>query len=88
MAWGIWEEGLFIFRELASTVNYFREAGERAHSLGDFRRPTKKEKKVNLKNLTLKFFFFLNFFGFWVVIAPRPPCKTFILTCLQKEHIV
>ena len=28
-------EGLFIFRELGSTANYFRGAGEQAHSLGD-----------------------------------------------------
>ena len=32
---GIWGEGLFIFRELWSTANYFRGAGEHAHTLGD-----------------------------------------------------
>ena len=32
---GIWGEGLFIFRELGSTANYFRGAGEPAHTFGD-----------------------------------------------------
>ena len=32
---GIWGEGLFIFRELGSTANYFRGAGELAHTFGD-----------------------------------------------------
>ena len=32
---GIWGEGLFIFRELGSTANYFRGAGEQAHTFGD-----------------------------------------------------
>ena len=33
--WGIWGEWLFIFRELGSTGNYFRGAGEQAHNFGD-----------------------------------------------------
>ena len=32
---GIWGEGLFIFRELGSTANYLRGAGEQAHTFGD-----------------------------------------------------
>ena len=32
---GSWGEGLFIFMELGSTANYFREAGEQAHTFGD-----------------------------------------------------
>ena len=32
---GIWGEGLFIFRELGSTANYFRGAGEQAQTFGD-----------------------------------------------------
>ena len=31
---GIWGEWLFIFRDLGSTGNYFRGAGEQAHSFG------------------------------------------------------
>ena len=33
---GIWGEGLFIFRELGSPANYFKGAGEQAHTFGDF----------------------------------------------------
>ena len=32
---GIWGEWLFIFRELGSTGNYFREAMKQAHNFGD-----------------------------------------------------
>ena len=39
---GIWGEGIFIFRELVSTDNYFRAAGEQAHSLGNLGSPAKK----------------------------------------------
>ena len=53
MVWGIWGEGLFIFRELESTGNYFEGFGEQAHSVGDLGSPA-KSKKINLKNLTLK----------------------------------
>ena len=41
----IWGEWLFIFRDLGSTGNYFRGAGEQAHSLGDLGSPAKKQKK-------------------------------------------
>ena len=39
---GIWEEGLFIFRELGSTANSFWGAGEQAHTFGDLGSTTKK----------------------------------------------
>ena len=43
---GIWGEWLFIFRELGSTGNYFREATEKAHSFGDLGSPAKKQRKI------------------------------------------
>ena len=46
---GIWGEGLFIFRELGSTANYFRGAGEQAHIIGDLGSTAKKLKKVNIR---------------------------------------
>ena len=39
---GIWGEGLFIFRELGSTANYLRGAGEQAHTFGDLGSTAKK----------------------------------------------
>ena len=39
---GIWGEGLFIFKELGSTANYFRGAGEQAHTFGDLGSTAKK----------------------------------------------
>ena len=42
---GIWGEGLFIFRELGSTANYFEGAGEHAHTFGDLGSTAKKLKK-------------------------------------------
>ena len=42
---GILGERLFIFRDLGSTGNYFRGAGEQAHSFGDLGSPAKKQKK-------------------------------------------
>ena len=46
-ALGIWEirgEWLFIFRDLRSTGNNFREAGEQAHSFGDLGSHAKNKK--------------------------------------------
>ena len=40
---GILGEWLFIFRDLGSTGNYFRGAGEQVHSLGDLGSPAKKQ---------------------------------------------
>ena len=42
---GIWRELLFIFRELGSTGNYFREAKEQAHNFGNLGSLAKKKKK-------------------------------------------
>ena len=42
---GIWGERLFIFRKLGSTANYFRGAGEQAHTFGDLGSTPKKLKK-------------------------------------------
>ena len=42
--WGIWGEWLSFFRDLGSTGNYFRGAGEQAHSFGDLGSPAKKQK--------------------------------------------
>ena len=39
---GILGEGLFIFRELGSTAEYFRGAGEQAHTFGDLGSTAKK----------------------------------------------
>ena len=41
---GIWGEWLFIFRDLGSTGNYFRGAGEQTHSFGDLVSPAKEQK--------------------------------------------
>ena len=38
----IWGERLFLFRELDSLGNYFRAAGEQAHSFGDLGSPVQK----------------------------------------------
>ena len=45
---GIWGEGLFIFRELGSTGNYFLGAGEQAHGFRDLGSPAKIKKNINL----------------------------------------
>ena len=41
---GIWGKWLIIFRDLGSTDNYFRGAGEQSHSFGDLGSPAKKQK--------------------------------------------
>ena len=38
-------EGIFIFRELRSTGNYFQGFSEQAHSFGDLGSPPKSKKK-------------------------------------------
>ena len=40
--WGIWGEGLIIFRELGITAYYFRGAWEQAHTFGDLESTAKK----------------------------------------------
>ena len=39
---GIWGEGLFIFRELRISADYFRGAGEQAHTFGNLGSTAKK----------------------------------------------
>ena len=56
---GILGEWLFIFRDLGSTGNYFRGAGEQANSFGDLGSPAKKRKKNKGKATIL--FDFLKF---------------------------
>ena len=48
---GIWEEWLFIFRELGSTGNYLRGAKEQSHNFGDIGSLAKKQKKKKRKSL-------------------------------------
>ena len=63
---GIWGEGLFIFRELGSTANYFRGAGEQAHTFWDLgSEHCQKVKKINIR---LPFYLILR-----NVVAPDPP---------------
>ena len=70
---GIWGEWLFIFRDLGSTGNYFRGAGEQAHSFGDLGSPAKKQKKIKEKPPFC--LIFKKFFCFWGDSPPNPPCK-------------
>ena len=42
---GVWGEGLFIFRELGSTANYFKGSGEQAYTFGDLESTAKMLKK-------------------------------------------
>ena len=42
MGFGDLGEGLFIFRDLGSTGNYFQGSWEQAQSLGNLGSPTKK----------------------------------------------
>ena len=69
---GIWGEWLFIFRDLGSTGNYFRGAGEQAQSFGGLGSPAKKKKNKGKASILFDFFKFSSASG---GIAPRPPCK-------------
>ena len=62
-ALGIWGEWLFIYRELGSTRNYFREAREQAHNFGDFGSLAKMQNKLG--KASILFDFFTNFICFW-----------------------
>ena len=67
---GSWGEGLFIFRELGSTANYFRGAGEQAHNFGDLGSTAKKKKNINIRlpfDLILR-----NVAGFWGLLPQDP----------------
>ena len=52
---GILGGGLFIFRKLGSTANYFRGAGEQAHIFGNLGSTAKRVKK----NIRLPFYLIL-----------------------------
>ena len=52
----IWGEGLFIFRELGSTANYFKGAGGAITYFWGFRELCQKAKK---KNIMLPFYLIL-----------------------------
>ena len=54
---------LFISRDLRSTGNYFRGAGEQAHSFGDLGSLAKKQKKIKEKPPFC--LIFKKFFCFW-----------------------
>ena len=43
-AFGIWGEGLSIFKEMGKPGNYFSGAGEQAYSLGDLETLPKSKK--------------------------------------------
>ena len=46
-----WGEGLFIFRELWSTGNYFMGAGEQGHNFGDLGSTAEKLRKKHFRDL-------------------------------------
>ena len=68
-----------------STGNYFRGAGEQAHSLGDLGSPAKKQKKEGKVSIL---FDFLNFSSASVGIAPRPPLLILnVFIFVQHAHL-
>ena len=69
---GILGEWLFIFRDLGSTGNYFRGAGEQAHSFGDLGSPAKKQKRKE-KEKPPFCLIFLKFSSASGGIAPQIP---------------
>ena len=86
---GIWGEGLFIFRELGSTGNYFQGFGEQAHSFGNLGSPAKKQKiNFTLKEKpSFRLIFSKKILGLMGVSPQTPLAKsrlnvfTFVLTC-------
>ena len=52
---GIWGEWLFIFRELGSTGNYFRGAGEQVYCIGDLGSPAKKQNNKGKASILFDF---------------------------------
>ena len=52
---GILGECLFIFRDLRCTSNYFRGAGEQAHSFGDSASPAKNKKNKGKASILFDF---------------------------------
>ena len=83
---GIWGEWLFIFRDLGSTGNYFRGAGELAHSFRDLGSPAKKQKKKNKGKASILLDLFFKNSSASGGIAPQSPlvnskCIYFCITC-------
>ena len=78
---GIWGEWLFIFRDLGSTGNYFRGAGETAHSFGDIGSPAKKQNIIKEKLPFCSIFIprhtLVSTFRCLSVCPPVPPCSPF-----------
>ena len=61
--WGSWGEGLFIFRELGCTGNYFRDLGSKLIVWGIFGSPAKKVKNTFMNSyLKGKAFISFDFF--------------------------
>ena len=79
MVLGIWGEWLFIFRELGSTVNYFKGFGEQAHSFRDLRSPAKKQKN-KFKNSHFKGKAFISFDFLKNLRLEKQDVVTFVLT--------
>ena len=84
---GIWGEWLFIFRDLGSTGNYLRGAGEQAHSFGDLGSPAKKQKNNAKASILFDFLRFLLLLGG----GDSPPdplisskCIYFCITCTSR----
>ena len=63
---GSWGEGLFIFRELGSTANYLRGAGEQANTFRDLGSTVKKLRKYKASIL------------FEIALYIFPICEQFI----------
>ena len=68
---GIWGEGLFIFRELGSTANYFRGAGEQTHTFGDLGSTAKSKKNKYQASILSDSLKCCRLLGGY---RPRPPC--------------
>ena len=80
---GIWGEWLFIFRELGSTSNYFREAREQADNFGGIGSLAKKQKNKEKPPFCLIFLKISSASG---GLAPQTPLESlnvfiFILMC-------
>ena len=70
---GIWGEWLFIFRELGSTGNYFREAREQALNFEDLGSLAKKPLKLGKASILFDFLKISSASG--ELPPPPPPCK-------------
>ena len=71
--------------EVGSNGNYFRGAGEQAHSFGDLGSPDKKQKKNKGKTTIL--FDFLKFSYAFGEVAPDPLVNSKCIYFLTNMHI-